>query len=459
MDMRIDIKIYGAIGDGISNNTGIIQECINRCSQLGGGTVVIDDGQYLAGTIFLKNNVFLEITESAMLIASPNIEDYSQNTHHNRYRNEKDMDYCFIYAEDQTNIGIKGKGKILGNAESFPNEGSICRPMMIRLLRCQNVHIEDIRLYDAAAWTTAFLDSSYIWVKNVWIKNDKRYNGDGLDFDGCSHVFVEGCSITGTDDNLCLQSSSQKYPVEEIHISNCEFSSICAAIRIGLKSIGTIKNVVISNCTMKNVWREGIKIECTEGGNISDILVNNVVMNNVRRPIFTILNNRFEEKGLGSSVELEKMPNIGKMENLIFSNIIVTDDEEMRNIHYRFNQDVMGEPRFNGIRFDAEKMHKIENVSLQNIKYKTIGGVKQSEIPDTYPEVLDMIYHTGEETVENYYPDWSRATYLDLRNIDGLYISNMQLETMKKDERIPYIIENCNVLKQEIFDKGIKCKE
>ena len=43
--------------------------------------------------------------------------------------------------------------------------------------------------------------------------------------------------------------------------------------------------MVISNCTMRNIWREGIKLECTEGGSITDILVENVTMHNVRRPI------------------------------------------------------------------------------------------------------------------------------------------------------------------------------
>ena len=163
----------------------------------------------------------------------------------------------------------------------------------MRFLHCRNIRLSHLRLYDAAAWTTAFLDSSWIWVDGVDIRNEKRYNGDGLDFDGCSHVFVSNCSIRGTDDNLCLQAGSREYPVEDVHITGCSFSSLCAAIRIGLKSIGDISDVVISSCTMKNVWREGIKVECSEGGSITDITVNNLTMKNVSRPIFLLLNNRF----------------------------------------------------------------------------------------------------------------------------------------------------------------------
>ena len=421
------------------------------CHEAGGGIVQIEDGCYVSGTIFLKSNVAIEIAASATLLASPDIRDYSVHTHHNRYRNETDMDRCFIYAEDQENIAVRGYGQILGNAESFPNEGSIYRPMMFRFLRCKGIRMENLQLYDAAAWTTAFLDSSYIWVHDVVIKNEKRYNGDGLDFDGCSHVFVDGCSITGTDDNLCLQSSSKAYPVEDIHISNCEFSSICAAIRIGLKSIGTIHNVVISNCTMKNVWREGIKIECTEGGNISEILVNNISMRNVSRPVFVILNNRFCEEGLGSSLELEEMPQIGTMENLVFSNITAVDDDEMKKTHLRFEKDVMGAPYFNGIRIDAEEHHPIRGVTFTNVSYKTAGGVKKSQIPAEYPKVLDQLIRKGEETVENYYPDWSRVSNMDLRNIKGLNLSNVQLAVVEADERDTYRMEGCEIFKKEIY--------
>ena len=152
---------------------------------------------------------------------------------------------------------------------------------------------------NSPSWTTAFLDSEYIWIHGVQIENEKRYNGDGLDFDGSRHLYISDCRIQGTDDNLCLQAGNPAYPVEDVHITNCSFSSVCAGIRIGLKSIGRISGVVISNCTMHNVWREGIKIECTEGGSISDITVSNVTMRNVRRPVFVLLNNRFFAGGSG----------------------------------------------------------------------------------------------------------------------------------------------------------------
>ena len=115
--------------------------------------------------------------------------------------------------------------------------------------------------------------------------------------------------------------------MQDVHISDCAFTSVCVGIRIGLKSIGEISGVVISNCTMRNIWREGIKLECTEGGSITDILVENVTMHNVRRPIFAILNNRYRPDDLGSSIELDHIPPIGTMARLRFVGITAVDDE------------------------------------------------------------------------------------------------------------------------------------
>ncbi len=450
-----NVKDYGAVNDGSTVCTDAVQACIDVCHENGGGYVYLADGTYVCGTLYLKSNVFLYLAASAVLLASPHIEDYGADTHYNRYVNEKEMDRCFLYAEDAKHIGIMGEGMIDGNAEMFPNEGSSLRPMMLRFLRCRNIRLQGISMVQAAAWTTAFLDSEDIWIEDLDICNDKRYNGDGLDFDGCRNVFVTRCKIKGTDDNLCLQAGSKEYPVENVHISDCHFTSICAAVRIGLKSVGDIRGVTVTGCTFERVWREGIKIECTEGGTISDIVVTGNVMRNVTRPVFLLLNNRLAE--IGSSVGLKRMPEIGKLERILIDGLTVTDDEEMQNIHYRFQDDIMGSPRFGGIRVDANQNHKISQLTLQNVTYTAIGGVKKEEIPVEYPEVPDWCGEDEENwdmtagASENYYPDWSRTAFMDIRNVEGLILNQVVLKLLHPDEREAYLIEGCSCMKQEIF--------
>ena len=166
-DNVFDVKEYGAKGDNTTKDTMAIQRAIDACHLVGGGRVLLRNGQFLSGGLYLKSNVLLEIDISAVLMASGDIADYGTDTHHNRYRNEAALDRCFLYAQDAENIGITGLGRIDGNGEAFPNAGSIYRPMLLRFLRCSHIYIEGIQLYNAAAWTTAFLDSKNIWVHGV----------------------------------------------------------------------------------------------------------------------------------------------------------------------------------------------------------------------------------------------------------------------------------------------------
>ena len=448
---------YGAVADGRTVSTKAVQAAIDDCHKAGGGTVLLTGGRFVSGTIYLKSGIRLVIDRTAELVMSGNIGDYGEDTHYNRYVNETEMDRCFLFAQDAEQIEICGGGLIAGNAQAFPNPGSPYRPMMMRFLRCRGIHIRDLRLYDSPAWTTAFLDSEDIWAQDLDIRNDKRYNGDGLDFDGCRNVYVTRCKLYGTDDNLCLQAGENGV-TENVHISDTRFSSVCAGIRIGLRSMGTISNVVIANCTFENVWREGVKIECTEGGTISRIIACGLVMKNVSRPVFVLLNNRLDR--IGSSIELKEMPAIGTLEQVQFNGILVEDTEEMERTHLRFGKDVMGSPVFSGIRIDANRNHPIRDLSVIGLSYLAVGGVKKKEIPEEYPEVPDLRAEQARLRdgipfiSENYYPDWSRAAFMDIRGVDGLILSDISLRLRRPDERPPFVIEECRVKKQEIWVEG-----
>ncbi|MFQ8979891.1 MAG: hypothetical protein ACLR6I_04480 [Waltera sp.] len=62
------------------------------------------------------------------------------------------------------------------------------------------------------------------------------------------------------------------------------------------------------------------------------------------------------------------------MENITITHLTAVDSEEMKNTHYRFGNDIMGEPKFNGIRIlDAEEHHPIRGRDFYRIsRYRSI---------------------------------------------------------------------------------------
>ena len=70
------ITKYGAVAGGKNLATAAIQKAIDACYGAGGGTVEVPPGTFLTGTISLKSNVNLHLESGAVLLGSPNINDY-----------------------------------------------------------------------------------------------------------------------------------------------------------------------------------------------------------------------------------------------------------------------------------------------------------------------------------------------------------------------------------------------
>jgi hypothetical protein len=51
----LNIRDFGAAGDGTSKDTNAIQQALDRCSALGGGEVLIPAGNFLTGAVALKD--------------------------------------------------------------------------------------------------------------------------------------------------------------------------------------------------------------------------------------------------------------------------------------------------------------------------------------------------------------------------------------------------------------------
>src|SRR5689334_5137221 len=66
-----NIRDFGAIGDGKTNDAAAIQAAIDACHAAGGGRVVIPAGAtFLSGTISMKSHVELHVERGAALEAS-----------------------------------------------------------------------------------------------------------------------------------------------------------------------------------------------------------------------------------------------------------------------------------------------------------------------------------------------------------------------------------------------------
>ena len=104
---------FGAKADGITVNTRTIQRAIDYINQNGGGRLVFQVGNYVTGTIYLKSNVTLHLEPGATILGSTNPLDYVIDP--------KVKWSSMIFAINQENIGITGKGTINGRGFTTAN--------------------------------------------------------------------------------------------------------------------------------------------------------------------------------------------------------------------------------------------------------------------------------------------------------------------------------------------------
>ena len=72
-----DVRSYGATGDGSTNDTVAIQNAIDDCAAPNtGGSVLLSNGNFVAGTLYLQSNMTFFIDYSASLNSTGDGNDY-----------------------------------------------------------------------------------------------------------------------------------------------------------------------------------------------------------------------------------------------------------------------------------------------------------------------------------------------------------------------------------------------
>lgn len=280
-----DVRDYGAVGDGLVKETQALQKAIDACHEAGGGRVVLTAGNYLSGTLYLKSNVELHLTNGAVLKASADVEDYNPEDifpENVAFPSENMTARHLIIAYQAENIAVTGNGTIDGNSSAFfeplPSGKTASyryksgnypikewRPgQMVFFCLCKNVNASDVKLLNAPYWTFFLLGCEDVQIRGLTIENPAATaNGDGIDLDCCRNVTVSDCIIRTGDDSITIRANRnalghQAIASENITVSNCVLSTPCNAIRIGVGE-GEIRNCLFGNIIVPEASR-GISI-------------------------------------------------------------------------------------------------------------------------------------------------------------------------------------------------------
>ena len=429
-----NVQDYGAVGDAMTLNTLSIQQAIDKCAAAGGGTVLVPAGQFLTGTLILRDNINLHLEAGAVLLGSTELKDYPEKTP--TFRSYTDVNYVsrsLIYAEKLNNIAITGNGTIDGQGEEAAfqlgtgTEQFKKRPFLLRLIECKNVKVLNVSLINAAGWVQHYLACEDVTIDGIRVHSMVNDNNDGLDIDCSNRVRVSNSSFTTRDDAIVLKSTAPK-PCENITITNCNISSYHYGFKCGTESTGGFSNIIFSNSVIHNTRRAGIALELVDGGVMDGVIVSNIIME-AEGGLFVRLGNRarpYLSKGAATSSE-QRTHNaqdsiaVGEMRNIIIENIIGKNIGEI-------GCSITGIPGQN-----------IENLTLSNIMMSFQGGGTAELVNREVPEQQEKYPEVQMFGVLPAYGLYSR-------HIKNLKLDNVSFQLLSKDARPGFVFENINGL-------------
>ncbi len=363
--MDFNVLDYGAIGDGISNDTIAIQKAIDLASINKGRVILGSNKIYRSGILYFKSNITFYVEKGSMLKMSDKIDDFNYDDSSSIYIVKRPTyDNCdyngmptkfFIYGKDLENINITGDGIIDGNEEIFYGKVSenhiegyfYPRIPLIFFENSKNVNIYNIKLQRSAFWTIHLVGCNGVKIYDMEIENNIKFaNSDGIDPDHSKNVLIENCKIKSADDCIVFKTTKANVgygSLENIVVRNCELESACAAIKFGTESASDFKHVAVRNVKINNSNR-GIAIQLRDEGSIYDVSFDDITIDTKR---FT---------------DLEWW---GKAEPIAITAVRRTKDTKLGSVsNFRFNNIKMNSE--NGIFIYGE--NNIRDISLNNIE-------------------------------------------------------------------------------------------
>ena len=415
-----------------------LQSQIDAAAERGGGVVRVEAGEHEAKPLLVRNNVTLELSVGAVLLASTNISDYAV----------QEGGRCFIYAENVTNIAIVGRGTIAGRGWVFKERKGLSGasqpqqlPVMMRFSRCRDVRLEDFTYRDCGAWGCHLQNCDGVAMRRVKCFSHVNNTNDGIDIES-SNVVIEDCDIDSDDDALVFKTESDKtFQVTNVVVRNCRLASCCNAVKFGTGSYSDFRDVTIEDCSLVRAtanhrfswWKKvpgvtnricgiaGLALEVVDGGRMDGVTVRNIEMEGCQTPIFVRLGRRHDP-----------LPGMETyLQNILVENVRGTADS-------RIASSITGVP---GLR--------PRGITLRNVSISVPGG---GTVEDAAAQVPEKAANYPESFMFDKMPLPAYGFFV--RHADGVKFENVSVSPRSPDARRPFVFDDCRPLMPLPVDGG-----
>jgi len=380
----IDITKYGANGDGKTLNTKFIQKAIDECKD--DSIILIPEGTFLSGAIFLKSNINLEI--NGTLLGSDNVEDYPfTSKRFPYYATENYMGLINAYTLDYgsiKNVKIYGTGTVNGGTiyakditftelgfKQLTLKRDAARADLVTIKGVTNLYLGGIKLVNPAEHTIFVSYCKNITVDGIDVRTYDIHNADGIDLAVSDNInvfnsyFATGDDCINLNAGFALEGVKEGIPCSNVRIFNCETKNGHGGVVFGSYTSGWIKNVLVEDCFFNGTDR-GIRFKTSKvvGGGAENILIRDIKMRKIKNEAI-IFDSKYSE------IKAEPSETPGVFRNITIKNVVCNENNYM------------------GIYIEGIKDTPNTNINFENVTLNETAGAKIRYLNDsTFTNVI-----------------------------------------------------------------------
>ena len=310
---RLDVRDFGAAGDGVTMDTAALQAAIDRCGA--DSEVYLPSGVYLTGALRLHGGMALHVAEGAVLQGSSDPGDYLPLIPSRFEGIERECLQSLLNLGEMDHgagpncrdVLIYGGGVIAGGGsdlarrsiewerarlkaenasdaadEAYESADTVpgrVRGRLINMSNCEDIRVTGLTLRDGPSWNVHMIYSRNIVTDHCVFISRGIWNGDGWDPDSSVDCTLFACDFSTGDDAVAIKSGKNPEgrviarPASHIRIFDC-VSRFGLGIAIGSEMSGGVDDVRIWDCDFRRSLY-GIQIKATKkrGGFVRAISV------------------------------------------------------------------------------------------------------------------------------------------------------------------------------------------
>ncbi|KAG9157125.1 hypothetical protein Leryth_026661 [Lithospermum erythrorhizon] len=287
-----DVRQFGAVGDGITDDTQAFKEAWDSACQAESGKIIVPNGY----SFMIQSGSFTGPCEPGLVfqvdgtIMPPDgPESWPKN-------NSRHQWLVFYRVNDMSLEGggvIDGRGEQWWNLPCKPHRGpngttlpGPCdSPVAIRFFMSTNLTVQGLRIKDSPQFHFRFDNCKKVHIESLHITAPPLSpNTDGIHIENTDSVEIYNSVISNGDDCISIGSGSYDVNIRNVTCGPGHGISIGS---LGMRnSRACVSNITVRDSTIK-FTDNGVRIKTWQGGSgaVTDVTFDNIRMDTVRNPI------------------------------------------------------------------------------------------------------------------------------------------------------------------------------